>query len=51
MIRKTDKLIDVFAYDPFAGESESDKPQLYRDLAGMSNEAMRKDVAKQKAAI
>ena len=44
-------VIDVFAYDPFAGESESDKPQLYRDLAGMSNEAMRKDVAKQKAAI
>lgn len=44
-------VVDVFSYDPFAGESEADKPQLYRDLAGMSSEAMRKDVAKQKAAI
>ena len=44
-------VIDVFSYDPFATEAEADKPQLYRDLAGMSSEAMRKDVAKQKAAI
>ena len=44
-------VIEVFSYDPFAGEPDIDKPQLYRDLAGMSNEAMRKDVAKQKAAI
>lgn len=44
-------IIEVFSYDPFAGESEIDKPQLYRDLAGMSSEAMRKDVARQKAAI
>lgn len=44
-------VLDVFSYDPFTGETESDKPQLYRDLAGMASEAMRKDVAKQKAAI
>lgn len=44
-------VIEVFSYDPFSNEPEIDKPQLYRDLAGMSNEAMRKDVAKQKAAI
>lgn len=44
-------VVDVFSYDPFANEPEIDKPQLYRDLAGMSSEAMRKDVAKQKAAI
>lgn len=44
-------VVDVFSYDPFTNEPEIDKPQLYRDLAGMSSEAMRKDVAKQKAAI
>ena len=44
-------IMEIFAYDPFKDESGSDKSQLYRDLAGMSNEAMRKDVAKQKAAI
>lgn len=44
-------VVDVFSYDPFMNEAEIDKPQLYRDLAGMSSEAMRKDVAKQKAAI
>lgn len=44
-------VIEVFSYDPFISEPEIDKPQLYRDLAGLSNEAMRKDVAKQKAAI
>lgn len=44
-------VIEVFSYDPFITEPEIDKPQLYRDLAGMSSESMRKDVAKQKAAI
>lgn len=44
-------VIEVFSYDPFISEPEIDKPQLYRDLAGMSSESMRKDVAKQKAAI
>lgn len=44
-------IMDVFSYDPFKGESLEDRSQLYRDLAGMSSEAMRKDVAKQKAAI
>jgi len=44
-------VIEVFSYDPFVTEPEIDKPQLYRDLAGLSSESMRKDVAKQKAAI
>lgn len=44
-------VIEIFSYDPFTDELESDRPQLYRDLAGMATEAMRKDVAKQKAAI
>ena len=44
-------VIEVFSYDPFVNEPEIDRPQLYRDLAGLSSEAMRKDVAKQKAAI
>lgn len=44
-------IMEIFAYDPFKDETGEDKSQLYRDLAGLSNEAMRKDVAKQKAAI
>lgn len=44
-------VIDVFSYDPFKNDKEEDRPQLYRDLAGMTNESMRKDIAKQKAAL
>lgn len=44
-------VIDIFSYDPFQDAAPEDRPQLYRDLAGMSNEGMRKDVAKQKAAL
>lgn len=44
-------IMEIFAYDPFKDETGEDKSQLYRDLAGMSSESMRKDVAKQKAAI
>lgn len=44
-------VIDIFSYDPFKEDSIEDQPQLYRDLAGMSNEGMRKDIAKQKAAL
>ncbi len=44
-------VIDVFSYDPFRDDPQEDRPQLYRDLAGMSNEGMRKDIAKQKAAL
>lgn len=45
------QIIEVFSYDPFKDEAIEDRPQLYRDLAGMTTESMRKDVAKQKAAL
>lgn len=45
------QIIEVFSYDPFKDEAIEDRPQLYRDLAGMTTEGMRKDVAKQKAAL
>ena len=45
------QIIETFLYDPFKNEPIEDRPQLYRDLAGMTTEAMRKDVAKQKAAL
>lgn len=44
-------VIDIFSYDPFKDDAQEDRSQLYRDLAGMSNEGMRKDIAKQKAAL
>lgn len=44
-------ILDIFAYDPFANDPIEDRPQLYRDLAGMANDSMRKDIAKQKAAL
>lgn len=45
------QVVDVFGYDPFREEKAEDRPQLYRDLVGMTNDSMRKDVAKQKAAL
>lgn len=45
------QIIDIFSYDPFKTEPLEDRSQLYRDLAGMTTDAMRKDVAKQKAAL
>lgn len=44
-------VIDILAYDPFKDDDIEDKPQLYRDMTGMLNEGMRKDVAKAKAAL
>lgn len=44
-------VIDILSYDPFKDDDPADKPQLYRDLTGMLTEAMRKDVAKAKAAL
>ena len=43
--------IDILGYDPFQEENESDRPKLYRDLAGMLSEGMRKDIVKSKAAL
>ena len=44
-------VIDILAYDPFLSDDKDDRPQLYRDMAGMLTENMRKDVAKAKAAL
>ena len=45
------QVIDILGYDPFKEERSEDRPQLYRDLTSMLTEAMRKDVAKAKAAL
>ena len=44
-------VIEILAYDPFADDAKEDRPQLYRDMAAMLTEGMRKDVAKAKAAL
>lgn len=44
-------VVDILSYDPFKDDDPKDRPQLYRDLAGMLTENMRKDVAKAKAAL
>jgi len=43
--------LDIIGYDPFKDEAIEDRPQLYRDLTGMLTDAMRKDIAKSKAAL
>lgn len=45
------QVINILAYDPFKDDAEEDRPQLYRDLTGLLTENMRKDIAKQKAAV
>ena len=45
------QVIDILSYDPFKDDDPLDKPQLYRDMATMLTEGMRKDVAKAKAAL
>ena len=45
------QVIDILGYDPFRDDALQDQPQLYRDLAGLLTENMRKDVAKAKAAL
>lgn len=44
-------VIDILSYDPFLEDDPADRPQLYRDMAGILTESMRKDVAKAKAAL
>lgn len=44
-------VIDILSYDPFLEDDPTDRPQLYRDMAGILTESMRKDVAKAKAAL
>lgn len=45
------QIMSILGYDPFKEDAMEDRPQLYRDLSGMLTENMRKDVAKQKAAV
>lgn len=45
------QVIEILGYDPFKDDAPDDKPQLYRDMTGMLTEAMRKDVAKARAAL
>lgn len=45
------QVIEILGYDPFAGDAPEDQPQLYRDMTGMLTEAMRKDIAKARAAL
>lgn len=45
------QIINIVGYDPFASDPENERPQMYRDLTGLLTDSMRKDIAKQKAAI
>lgn len=45
------QVIEILGYDPFKDDAPEDQPQLYRDMTGMLTEAMRKDVAKARAAL
>lgn len=45
------QIISILGYDPFKNDAPEERAQLYRDLAGMLSEAMRKDIPKQKAAV
>lgn len=45
------QIVSILAYDPFKNDPPEERPQLYRDLAGMLTDAMRKDIPKQKAAV
>ena len=49
--RNRQQVMDILGYDPFKDESMSIRPQLYRDLVGMLSDNMRRDIAKQKAAL
>lgn len=44
-------IMNIIGYDPFKNEADEDRPQMYRDLTGLLTENLRKDIAKQKAAI
>lgn len=45
------QILGIVSYDPFAKEPAEDKPQMYRDLAGLLTDAMRRDIPKRNAAI
>lgn len=45
------QILSIVSYDPFAKEPLEDRPQMYRDLAGLLTDAMRRDIPKRNAAI
>ena len=45
------QILGIVNYDPFADEPAEDRPQMYRDLAGLLTDAMRRDIPKRNAAI
>lgn len=45
------QILGIVNYDPFAEEPAEDRPQMYRDLAGLLTDAMRRDIPKRNAAI
>ena len=45
------QIMSIVNYDPFAEEPDVDRPQMYRDLAGLLTDAMRRDIPKRNAAI
>lgn len=45
------QILSIVSYDPFADEPAEDRPQMYRDLAGLLTDAMRRDIPKRNAAI
>lgn len=45
------QILSIVNYDPFIKEPLEDRPQMYRDLAGLLNDSMRRDVPKRNAAI
>lgn len=45
------QILGIVNYDPFAEEPVEDRPQMYRDLAGLLTDAMRRDIPKRNAAI
>lgn len=45
------QVMAIMGRDPFADEAPEDKTQMYRDLTGLLSEGMRRDVAKQHAAV
>jgi len=45
------QILSIVSYDPFEDEPAEDRPQMYRDLAGLLTDAMRRDIPKRNAAI
>ena len=45
------QILGIVGYDPLENEPIEDRPQMYRDLAGLLNDSMRRDIPKRNAAI